>query len=446
MKVVVLVPRRAGIEDRDRLWEFVSRWWATEHPEWTIHVGASPEGPFNRGAAINAAARAAGDWDIALVVDADVVADPAQVTAAVERAATTGRMTLAYSNYFALDDHTTAQILDGFNGDWRRGVRTKMAHHCSSILAVPRALWDQAGGFDERCQGWGHDDVIFAHVCRVLGGGIERVDGPVWHLFHKPSPEARKDQPGHRASAQLAKRYFAAVTPAACAEIIAERAEPDAVVLVVLTHGRRECIARSIPSARENLKGLPIARTVICDDSGDIDYQAWLRLTFPDCDLVTGKPGGFAGNVRRAWSAALGSGQPWAFWLEDDFTFNEPVDLSAMAKVMAANGHLSQVMLKRQPWFPKEIGAGGFMQCQPEAYTERSDGDLAWSEHQLGHWTNPHLVRRSFLASNEWPAGNGSEARFARQVMRGSTKAAVWGRIDDPPLVTHDGERTGTGY
>lgn len=448
MRVVIVVPRRAGIADRDRLWLYCRNHWETEHPDWQIIEGASPDGPFNRSAAINeAASRIEGDWDVLLVVDADVIATPAQVVAAVERAHETNRLTFAYTKYHALSEAFTAQVLNGDRGDWSRGVKMRMpSSHVSSIIAVPRPLWEQVGGFDDRCEGWGHDDTIFAHVCRVMGGGCERIPGAVWHLFHKPSPEARKGSGGHRASGALARRYWAIDSPIEMSDFLNERSEPGGVAIMVLTHGRRDCIAQTIPSAHENLKGLPVIRTVICDDSGDLEYQAWLRWRFPYCEVVHGKPGGFSGNVRRMWETALGTGQHWIFWLEDDFTFNEPIDLGLMAHVMVEHPHLTQMMLLRQPWFPNEIEAGGVMGVKPDAYEEHTDGTCTWMEHHLGYWTNPHLTTRRFLTAHTWPEGQHSESRFGRTVMVGEARSGIWGGRNDPPRVTHIGERTGFNY
>lgn len=447
MRVVIAVPRRAGIADRDRLWDYCRNHWEAEHPDWQIIEGESPDGPFNRSAAINdAASRIEGDWDVILVVDADVIATPAQVVAAVERANETNRLTFAYTKYHALSETFTAQVLKGDRGDWNRGVRARMTTHASSIIAVPRPLWERVGGFDDRCEGWGHDDTIFAHVCRVMGGGCERIPGVVWHLFHKPSPEARKGAGGHRASAALAKRYWAIHSYYEMRDFLNERDEPDGVALMVLTHGRRDCIAKTIPSAHENLKGLPIIRTVICDDSGDMEYQAWLRWRFPDCEVVHGKPGGFSGNVRRMWETAIGAGQKWIFWLEDDMVIDQPADLSAIAGVMNEHPYLTQILLLRQPWFENEIEAGGVIQWKRDAYEERTDGTNTWSEHRLGFFTNPCLVKRSFLTAHTWPDGANSEVKFGKTVMVGDARSAFWGGRDDPPRVTHIGERTGFGY
>lgn len=446
MKVAFIAPRRPDGGRRDVLWAFCQQWWADRFPGWPIHTADTP-GVFNRGAAINLAASQAPDADVLVIIDGDVVADETQVQAAVDRAAETGRLTFAYTEYRGVNEAMSDRVLAGFDGNWTPGVRTKMNRHVSSILAVPRALWDQVGGFDERCEGWGQDDLIFAHCCRVLGGGCERIPGMVWHLHHPPSPHRAKGDPHQRAADALATRYLSRHTPTAVTEVIAERSATRCA-LVVVTDGRPErYIDETIDAARENLKGLDLGPLVICDDSADLDYHAWLRWRFPDAELHTAaKRGGFAKNVRRAWSAALATGMPWVFWLEDDFTIDQPIDLAAMADTMTADPELVQVLLRRQPWFPGEVAAGGIIDEQPDAYTTCRRGGHVWEEHQLGYWTNPHLVSRSFLAAYTWPDTAGSEARFGRQVMTGNTRSAFWGHRDDPPTVTHKGVRHGSGY
>lgn len=437
-RVVVLVPRRADGGVRDRLWQFCRRWWESEF-DWPIIEGHHDTGPFNRSAAVNSAAE--GDWDVALIIDGDVVASAHQVQAAVDNAAATGRLTLAYERYVNLNQQMTTKVLDGFDGSWDPGTKYKMDDHVSSILAVPRSLWDQVGGFDERFSGWGHDDTAFAQACRVIGGGIDRIPGTVWHLFHPDSPERNRKSSLFQASELLANRYWSTTDPAAMRALVAERATLDGITLVVVTHGRRQCISETIPSAEANLTG-PIVRRFISDDSGDIEYQAWLRVQFPGYELVTGKPVGLAGNVIRARNAVIGSGQQWVFWLEDDFTFNRPVDLVAMRDLLVARPHLTQMALRRQAWFPDELAVGGFIEQHPDDYTD-FDG---WMEHRRFFTLNPHLTSRQFLIDHPWPTGSHSEAVFGRRVLTGTRTAGYWGSRHDEPWVHHFGERTGKGY
>ena len=51
--------------DRDALWVFCRPWWHDRFPDWPIIEGHHVTGLFNRAAAVNAAARLAGDWDVA---------------------------------------------------------------------------------------------------------------------------------------------------------------------------------------------------------------------------------------------------------------------------------------------------------------------------------------------------------------------------------------------
>lgn len=439
--IPLLVPCRPDGGRRDQLREWCRTYWANNLPDAKWVEGHHLDGPFNRSAAVNAAAEAAGDWDVAVVCDGDVVCDPAQLAAAIDRARETGRCTLAFDRYVALNATMTDRILGGYDGNWLPGKAHTMTTHVSSLVVVPRQLWDAVGGFDERFVGWGHDDVAFADACRVLGGGLEHIPGTVWHLWHPHSPERTKS-PLLRACGALAKRYHAAVQPHEMRQLIRERQEGPGVSLVVLTDGRRDCIRESIPAAVANFGGLPVITKAICDDSGDREYQAWLRLTFPDFELVTSaRRTGFAGNVRRAWEHALGTGQPWTFWLEDDFVLQRQVDLGAMADTLDANPQVAQMALRRQAWFPAEVEAGGIIEQDPDAYTDHH----GWLEHVKFWTTNPHLVHRSVLAGYEWPNRAHSEATFAREILRTRT-AGYWGSRQDDPWALHMGERQGTGY
>lgn len=192
MDVAVLVPRRAGIEDRDRLWSFARAWWEHDHPDWRIVEGHHNVGPFNRGAALNTAARNAGAWDVAVIIDSDVLIDPQPVRSAVELAAQSNRMVLGFHDRVHLSPHGTEKVLNGFRGNWEnRGmVKRRFRDSCSSCVVVNRALWDRVGGFDERFDGWGWEDVAFRVACETLGDGdMIKMAGTLYHLWHRTSHE-----------------------------------------------------------------------------------------------------------------------------------------------------------------------------------------------------------------------------------------------------------------
>lgn len=214
-----IVPWRPDGEHRDRLWSFCKSYWQRHAPDISIHTADAP-GTFSRGASINRAAL--GEWDVGVILDADVVADVSQVRAAIATAQRTGRMTLGFEHYAGLTPHMTERVLSGYTGPWDAGVRFRSDFHESSIVVMPRALWDEVGGFDRRFVGWGQDDVAHAQACRVLGGGIERVPGTVWHLWHPQSRERDRSLPNYRAAQALGARYREAVTPEAIRALLDE--------------------------------------------------------------------------------------------------------------------------------------------------------------------------------------------------------------------------------
>lgn len=188
MRAVILVPRREDNGWRDTLWQHVKNRLAA----WDVFEGhhTAEEGPFNRSAAINRAAVAAGDWDVAVIVDSDTIVGDNQIDDAVRQAAATDRITFGFVTYRALNPDGTARILAGWDGAWEPFIDWEAPNTASSCVAVSRHLWEQVGGFDDRFVGWGWEDCAFSIACQTLGGGWNRIEGPVWHLWHPPSPDA----------------------------------------------------------------------------------------------------------------------------------------------------------------------------------------------------------------------------------------------------------------
>jgi len=211
VNVVVLAPIRPDGGHRDRLWEHCRALWEQRHG-WPIYEGLHLDGPFNRSAAVNAAVEIAGDFDVALIIDSDVICAPDSVESAVEIAGLTDRMVVAHDERVMLNKRGTEKILSGYQGSWRDRtmVERTWLDSVSCAVAVSRRLWELAGPFDERFVGWGREDTAFRISCEVETGPIVKVCGETFHLWHPVSPEANRSSPIRQANEKRHQAYVAA--------------------------------------------------------------------------------------------------------------------------------------------------------------------------------------------------------------------------------------------
>jgi hypothetical protein len=215
--------------------------------------------------------------------------------------------------------------------------------------------------------------------------------------------------------------------------------------LLVMTDGRRDCIARTIPTALEHLSG-PITARVIHDDSADPAYRAWLAKQFPNFEVIgRSQRLGFGGAIQNAWRHLRSLQPQFVFHLEDDFLLRRPVDLEAMTRALHCEPHLVQMALLRQAVNDAEKAAGGVVEQNPDAYTTVTREFGTWREHRRFFTTNPSLYRGS-LCRRPWPDGDHSEGRFGWDLFAEDpdAKCAFWGEGE---WVEHIGDvRAGTGY
>jgi hypothetical protein len=236
VRVVVAAARRSdGGGPRDRSWDYArARWERIGWPVVEGHHDPADGELFNLSAARNAAAAAAdeaiGRWDVLLVVDADVILErESQATNAALKAIATGRLTFAHDFRSELSEVGTAALLAGeqLEQAMARSVERRNPNSNSSALAVPRPLWDDVRGFDERFVGWGWEDLAFRASCSAAAGGYERVPGDVVHLWHPRSLETNEGQPAHGMNWQLGETYLALEhDTAGMRDLIARRDEP----------------------------------------------------------------------------------------------------------------------------------------------------------------------------------------------------------------------------
>src|SRR4051812_30784029 len=118
MRSVCLVPRRSDGGRRDEIWAWVKARWEHEQPDIPIYVGHHDEGKFNRSLAVNLAAQEAGEWDNAIISDADSFVGAQQIRDAIVGVQGPCKFWLAYDCFHYLSRSMSDRIMDGFTGYW----------------------------------------------------------------------------------------------------------------------------------------------------------------------------------------------------------------------------------------------------------------------------------------------------------------------------------------
>lgn len=214
------------------------------------------------------------------------------------------------------------------------------------------------------------------------------------------------------------------------------------IALLVFTDGRLDCLAATIASAEEKLKGsFGLKRIVndepLCSNPENL-LQRYIQLGY-EVDTNPKRIGG-ACTIARAWSR-LPVGCTHIFHLEGDFIFNEPIPIKDMIAVLDAHPKLAQMALVRQPVNGAEIAAGSIIRACPERYAEQKENGYVWLENNFCFTNNPciypfEITRYPYPEKQSWPWGEGEFSAFLRG--RGYW-FGYWGAVDQEPKVTHIG-------
>lgn len=197
MRTVVLVPRRGG-GWRDQIWKAVYP--SIQDFGFEIFLGDSDTESFVISQAWNNAAKAAGDWDYAVLHLADNFVPAGQVQRAVELESK--GIAWCFDRMLRINENGTAAFLNGKRIDWLddKWLRPKQLPYplgspentYEGPRVVPRALWEMAGGFDERYVGWGADDQDFTRSCEKFEPSV-RVPGIALELWHPLEGSGKTD-------------------------------------------------------------------------------------------------------------------------------------------------------------------------------------------------------------------------------------------------------------
>lgn len=183
----VCVPYRADTPERVANWDRTRKQWRG----WQLCRADSDGETFGRSQALNRAAALAGDWEVIVVADCDLLLDNiSQAEEAVELAQATKGYIACYYTFYYLTEGVSRRVRAG------RVPTPEMAYYSliqiwGGMFAIHRELWDAVGGFDEQIVSWGGEDGGFLRQLEDLGGHKDRVEGAVYHLKHPLAPGAR---------------------------------------------------------------------------------------------------------------------------------------------------------------------------------------------------------------------------------------------------------------
>lgn len=208
MKAVILVPRRDGNPARDALWAWTKPRWRADFPDIDIIEGHQDWGFFNRSLAINRAAEQAGDWDVAIIIDSDVIIPAPQVRAGIDLALATNAMVLPFERRREMSEGVTRRMLERGHVPLPTDAYRTFPDNPSSVIIVSRSLWEQTRGFDPSFVGWGCEDNAFHYACRAMSRSPERrLPGDLIHLYHDGAPEGNNSTKTYQANYRRFMEY-----------------------------------------------------------------------------------------------------------------------------------------------------------------------------------------------------------------------------------------------
>ena len=182
---IVCIPYRSDTPERDANFDRTRAQWAG----WCVLTADSDGETFGRSQAVNRAVVKAGDWDVLVIADSDLLLeDVDQASEALQRAGRHGGYVVCYDEFHYLDEGASVSVRGGLVPTPRMAYYT-LTQIWGGMFAIGRELWDEIGGFDETITSWGGEDG------RFLDGVPEkrrsRVVGGCYHLKHPLVPGGR---------------------------------------------------------------------------------------------------------------------------------------------------------------------------------------------------------------------------------------------------------------
>ncbi len=210
-RVDILIPYRPSTPCREHAYTVVRSFYEQLLPSWNVIVADDPAGGdlFATGRAFNAAFEQS-TADVVVYQDADSLVPYGQVILAVRKALHTTALVKAFDVYHRLSQGFTEadglEWIDVVNPPGEEIVWTQSPVMAMGVTAVQWRSFASIGAFDPRFEGWGYDDIAL----ETLAGatiGIERIPGPLYHLWHERRLDEQDGSPSLEENRRLNDRY-----------------------------------------------------------------------------------------------------------------------------------------------------------------------------------------------------------------------------------------------
>lgn len=208
------------------------------------------------------------------------------------------------------------------------------------------------------------------------------------------------------------------------------------VTVIVHTGGEPETWAersgylrRSLQSLSKQVSG-PIVQRVLYSDWGAERLAELTEIGAPFGFYVAG-PGehlGYTRSMQSMWRYIRNRARaPYVLQVEDDFEYLRPVALEPMMETLAAQPNVAQIVLLREPCYPREFERGGILGWPEADFEQGGSNGTSWLAHRHFWSQNPSLYRRS-ITDTPWPSGSSSERLFGDALLRDKRlRFALWG-------------------
>lgn len=212
----LLIPHDTGQPWRQKLVDWCAARWRHHLPEAEVLVAGAGRSPANRSANRNLLASLA-STDLLAFVDADVCSAIRAVRNAVELCRT--EALVKFNTVTWVHKRGTQRLL-------RTDPTATLAIYPEDIQKVNRPgdllglgffmrreVLEAVNGWDERFDGWGHEDPSITHAIETLVGPMVRIAEAAYHLWHPRATqggEHDKSTPGFLARRALGAKYIAA--------------------------------------------------------------------------------------------------------------------------------------------------------------------------------------------------------------------------------------------